>query len=592
MNRLKRFADTQIHNMNLGKKLLISYILFAVFPILIIGSFVCLLSFRIMLKQTKEYANLTIERINNEADDYIEGIERQSYSVYTDQEIQEILKNTQKDSFSQLQNNNEYIQKRLIGMWVMDKYIVGSYLCGANGNAYYTNINERTNIHPQDVFSGESWYETITNGSKKGVWTGVHSDAKYSDASPLEIISYIHAVSSIRTGDYLGYLVIDIDTQILEQFVSDKAQILGGAVSIIDKSGTVMYSSDAKTGGKGYSGPFIALEHTSPKTGWIVRTEISWFQFGKEIVKVMLLTACIAAVCFFVFVRLSKKLSRGITAPIEELQRAIERVDEGDLEVTVTVIYEDEIGKLSRSFNNMVANMKHLIEKVYLTQLAKKEAEFSALQSQINPHFMYNTLETVNMMAILDGNYAISDVLTAFGKILRVNLDQKHNIITLKKELEYIRNYLIIMQMRDKELFDFAIEASEEAENCTLPKLTLQPIVENSILHGFQEKLQKRMIKISAEVQYGIMTLIIQDDGKGMTPEKLEYLRQSLELEESLGKDNSIGLNNVNERCHLYFEDAFSLKIDSTRGVGTTVMITAPMIVEKESGNGETGSNR
>lgn len=208
----------------------------------------------------------------------------------------------------------------------------------------------------------------------------------------------------------------------------------------------------------------------------------------------------------------------------------------------------------------MVSNIKDLIEKVYLTQLGKKEAEFNALQSQINPHFMYNTLETVNMMAILDGSYEISDILTAFGKILRVNLDQKHNIIPLGRELEYIKNYLMIVQIRDPELFTFELNAQPEAEKCLIPKLTLQPIVENSILHGFKEKMSRRRLTVNAAVEHGRLVITVEDDGKGMTGEKLEYVRQSLELEESLGRSASIGLNNVSERCQLYFGESFPWK--------------------------------
>ena len=234
----------------------------------------------------------------------------------------------------------------------------------------------------------------------------------------------------------------------------------------------------------------------------------------------------------------------------------------------------------------MLCNIKELIDKVYITQLGKKEAEFSALQSQINPHFMYNTLETVNMMAILEGNYEISDLLTAFGKILRVNLDQKNNIIFLAQELEYIGNYIKILQMRDHELFTFEIHTSDQANICRIPKLTLQPLVENSIIHGFKEKMSHRHLVIEADVAEGYLTITIQDDGKGMTPERLEYVRQSLELEESIGKKASIGLNNVNERCQLFFGKSFQMNIESQKSVGTKITLKAQAVYGEGNGNG------
>ena len=548
-------------DMRLERKLLVSYILFAVIPILVIGSAICLVSFKIIIRQTRQYADMMIERINNDADAFVENIERQAYVVYTEPDIQDILEHSGQYTFAQLQDGKEMIHKRLIGMWVTEKYIVGSYLCGAGGNSYYTNINERNDIDPAQVFSGESWYDTVTEGARKGILTGVHRDDKYSDSSSLQLISYVHAVNSIGTGKYLGFLVIDIDARVLGEFVGNRAENLGGYITVLDAGKNVMYTTAPED--MVHSGQVICMEHVSSKTGWTVRTEIPWGQFAKEIVNIMLLIAVVGAGCFLVFIWLSRKISRNI----------------GD----------DEIGRLAGSFNHMVSNIKDLIEKVYLTQLGKKEAEFNALQSQINPHFMYNTLETVNMMAILDGSYEISDILTAFGKILRVNLDQKHNIIPLFRELEYIKNYLMIVQMRDPELFTFKLNAQPEAENCLIPKLTLQPIVENSILHGFKEKMSKRRLTVNAAVENGRLIITVEDDGKGMTGEKLEYVRQSLELEESLGRSASIGLNNVSERCQLYFGESFSMEIESRRGAGTRVRLAADAVYGEEGEHDTSG---
>lgn len=559
-------------DMKLEKKLLVSYLLFAVIPIIVIGSVICFVSFRIIIRQTRQYADMTIEQINDEMDDFVEKIERQAYSIYTESGIQDVLEHSEDISFVESQDQTEMIRKRLIGMWVTEKSIVGSYLCGVNGNSYFANINERVTMVPSEVFSKESWYQTITEGARKGVLTGIHSDDKYSDSSSLQLISYVHAVNSIRTGKYLGFLVIDIDASVFKEFVGEKAETLGGYIMVYDQFGNTMYSSERQNQ-KDRKHQGIVMEHTSPKTGWLVKTEIPWGQFIKEINRIMMLTAAAGTVCLILFAWMSRRISKSIGAPIRELQAAMVRVEGGDMDVKVTSDSDDEIGRLTRSFNHMVINIRELIEKVYLTQLGKKEAEFSALQSQINPHFMYNTLETVNMMAILDGSYEISDILTAFGKILRANLDQKHNIITVEKELEYINHYLMILQMRDKELFSFELHTTEEARTCKLPKLTLQPIVENSILHGFKEKMNKRSLRVEAAVKDNRLRIMIEDDGKGMTEDRLEYVRQYLEVEESMGKSSSIGLNNVNERCQLFFGDSFYMEIQSERGVGTRIIL-------------------
>ena len=262
--RFRRFWS----DMRLERKLLVSYILFAVIPILVIGTVICRVSFKIIMRQTRQYADMMIERINNDADAFVENIERQAYVVYTEPEIQDILEHADRYTFSQLQDGKEMIHKRLIGMWVTEKYIVGSYLCGAEGNSYYTNINERNDIDPAQVFSGESWYATITEGARKGVLTGVHRDDKYSDSSSLQLISYVHAVNSIGTGKYLGFLVIDIDARVLGEIVGNRAENLGGYITILDNENNVMNTTLPEE--TGHLGQVICMEHVSPGTGWTV----------------------------------------------------------------------------------------------------------------------------------------------------------------------------------------------------------------------------------------------------------------------------------------------------------------------------------
>lgn len=582
---MKEHLRRYINNMKLEKKLLISYLLFAVIPMLLIGIVICIASFRIIIRQTREYADIMIERINHDVDGFVENIERQAYSIYTDLEIQKILMTSNEVSFMQQQDNKDLVHKRLIGMWVTEKYIVGSYLCSTDGGAYFTNINERNDIMPSEVFAEESWFSEIENGTKKSVLTGIHSDGKYSDSSDLRLISYVHGINNISTGQYMGFLVIDIDVRVLEELAGRHRDLLGGDITILDSERNVMYTTAQKQEGSGVEFP-ITMENISDKTGWMVQLEIPLGQFIKEVYHIFLITLGVEIFCMMVFIWLSRKISKNISMPLEELQKVMELVEQGDMEVEVRIEREDEIGKLAGSFNHMVCNIKELIDKVYITQLGKKEAEFSALQSQINPHFMYNTLETVNMMAILEGNYEISDLLTAFGKILRVNLDQKNNIIFLTQELEYIENYVKILQMRDHELFTFEIHTSDQANICRIPKLTLQPLVENSIIHGFKEKMSHRHLVIEADVAEGYLTITIQDDGKGMTPERLEDVRQSLELEESIGKKASIGLNNVNERCQLFFGKSFQMDIESQRSVGTKITLKAQAIYGEGNGNG------
>lgn len=568
-----------MNGISLGRKLLITYGLFAVLPLLVVGSFICILSFQIILKQTRQYSNTIVEMINREIDLEVESIERQAYYIYSDEEIQDILKNSPFYTYKEARNKSEVIHKKLISLWVNNKNIVGTYLCGRDGSSYFNSISDNLYEMSGDIFAEEAWYAEITAGRKTGILTNVYKTDKYSEKASFNVISYIHGINDVETGRYLGFLVIDFDAGIFRYILGSYDDTLEGQVTVRDSEGNVMY---AQTEENELLEPCVTFFNQSPKTDWIVQIDIPQSFFTKEIIRVLSLTVLVGAVCLLIFIWLSHILSEGISQPIKEIQGLMEEVGRGNLDVRASFRREDEVGKLAEGFNRMAENTNTLINQVYLTELEKKEAEFQALQSQINPHFIFNTLESVNMMAILEGNMQISDILTAFGRILRVNLNRKQNIVTLEQEMEYIRNYLLIMQLRNDELFSYEIYVEEETKSCLLPKLTLQPIAENCLIHGFKEKMKHRRLAIHTfRNRNGRLQIEIEDDGKGMHEEDLRRLRNRL-ADDPLRLESSIGLNNVYKRCKLYFKQDFDMRIESVRGIGTKVVVTMKCITKKE----------
>ena len=253
----------------------------------------------------------------------------------------------------------------------------------------------------------------------------------------------------------------------------------------------------------------------------------------------------------------------------------MKKVEAGDFDIQVESKTHDEIGMLIQSFNYMVSRLRQLIMEVYQQKLAQKNAELTALQAQINPHFLYNTLDSINWMLIEKGEWEISDVVVSLGDILKYSLHGEEMLVLFEEELKYIESYLCIQKNRLEDRLTVQIEIDEEAKLCFVPKLILQPIVENAILHGIEKKKEMGRIQIQAIVREGTLEIRVTDDGIGMQPDRLMRFRESIMSDEISGKH--IGMRNVHRRIQLHFGEAYGLKIDSEWQKGTTVTILLPV---------------
>ena len=320
---------------------------------------------------------------------------------------------------------------------------------------------------------------------------------------------------------------------------------------------------------------YFACRQYNGLTGWETYSVVSTDDFFPQakrlreaIMSLVLLAMLAAGVGIFV-------LSYTFTRPIGRLKNAMKQVEAGDFEIQVESKAHDEIGMLIQSFNYMVSRLRQLIMEVYQQKLAQKNAELTALQAQINPHFLYNTLDSINWMLIEKGEWEISDVVVSLGDILKYSLHGEEMFVLFEEELKYIESYLCIQKNRLEDRLTVQIEIDEEAKLCFVPKLILQPIVENAILHGIEKKKEMGRIQIHAIVREGTLEIRVTDDGIGMQPDRLMRFRESIMSDEISGKH--IGMRNVHRRIQLHFGEAYGLKIDSEWQKGTTVTILLPI---------------
>lgn len=276
-------------------------------------------------------------------------------------------------------------------------------------------------------------------------------------------------------------------------------------------------------------------------------------------------------------IAISTSLSAKISKPIKELEKCMKLVEEGRFDVEINVEGEYEVVRLSKAFNLMVLKITNLMEQIVKEQEGKRKSELNALQAQINPHFLYNTLDSVVWMVENEKNQEAVTMITALARLFRISISKGRNIITVKEELEHAKNYLIIQKVRYKNKFQFKMEVQEEVLNYSTIKLILQPIIENSIYHGIECSVDEGEIFIYAGIEDDKLLLMVKDTGLGMSEELVENI---LVTEHRKSKGSGVGIKNVDERIKLCYGKEYGLKIESELEVGTIVKIYLPLYIE------------
>ena len=317
----------------------------------------------------------------------------------------------------------------------------------------------------------------------------------------------------------------------------------------------------------------------SEATGWTavgVAYTQELLRSQDRIYKTYLLIAAAALILALVF---ALQLSRSIAGPIRRLMQTMRRVEDGDLHVRSQVSSRTELGQLSDSFDHMITKTAELMDERLRSEEQKRKSEWKALQAQIQPHFLYNTLDSIIWMSHAGRNAEVVEMTSALALLLRSSIGDGSDTNTLKKEIAHVRSYLTIQKMRYNEKLRYEIDLDPQTEDCLLPKLILQPLVENAIYHGIKVKQQGGTVRIESLLEEDRLLITVEDDGVGMTPEQLETI---LDKKESDAESTKIGVYNVNERLQLFFGPDAVMKYYSTPGVRTMVMLVLPIVRGKE----------
>jgi two-component system sensor histidine kinase YesM len=453
----------------------------------------------------------------------------------------------------------------------------------------------------RDPLTDESWYRKAVDNQgtvqllPRPIGRNLRSSHEYSAD---EVVSIVKAVVDPGSGQVRGVVLIDMRLKVMEAIFQDLTVGLGGFLFIVAPGGAIVYtpvnpivyrvrdewldtprtSSVRRIKGADYQ----IVSQGSDYTQWKTVGVFPMSEIMSQVSTIRYYSLIIAGVTVLVALIVSVFFTGGIARPVIELRSLMKEAEEGNLGVRFEGRQEDEIGYLGKSFNAMIEEVQKLIAMVYREQQSKREAELKTLQEQIKPHFLYNTLDTIQWMAQEHGAQDIVKVVGALTSLFRIGLSKGKEMIRLADEIEHVRSYLIIQKARYEDKFDFALCTDEEALSCLVLKLTLQPLVENAIYHGIKERRGHGSIRVEALRRDGMLVLRVSDDGVGMTVAKLEEVRVLLSSAQPSSEGLAgYGIHNVHERIQLSFGTRYGLRFDSALGRGTTVEILHPLVTSE-----------
>ncbi|MFC5701030.1 sensor histidine kinase [Cohnella faecalis] len=324
---------------------------------------------------------------------------------------------------------------------------------------------------------------------------------------------------------------------------------------------------------------YLAIYNVSPRNGWKLITLTPNRVLNEEASQARRINLLAGAGAVFVLVVFIVIAANAITGRLNRFSRQIGLLGEGNFDVQSKIEGSDEIAQLSRKYNQMVARINDLIAERYEMQLNERNARLIALEAQINPHFLYNSLQAISTEAIIGGMDTIQEMVDALASSLRYSIKEAETV-RVREEISHIRNYALLQQARFGERLRLHIESDERSAEAWIPKMTLQILVENAIKHGLEQMTGDIDIRIVTEEAGGLLLIRVSDNGPGIAPDRLTHIRERLAVNQ-LEYREGIGLNNVNARIKLLFGPESRLEIDSKAGYGTEVTVTLPMREER-----------
>lgn len=584
--------------MSIRNKLVYSIILFVITPMLFMPAIVYHTYENILKDKINASTQQTLAQAANNMGAVIDNMIAASNMLSLDKELIEILK---KKNY-----NNEwerfYEQSKVIDKLANAKnaalypYNADIIILDFNGNIYQSSIYGLDNTYGE--IKNQNWFKQTVDMNGYMLWMA--PAGQYMNISDFgkDNIAMARLIKGDKgTGGY-GVLLISLYPEMkLASMLKTVGLPEGTHLFVVNNVGSIILADDLSMVGhrldeklfmnqmiSDYNGSLTMDIHgqrtvinyyTVPKVNWKVIQMIPYDALMRETEQLRRYNIIVNGLFVTGLVLVSILLSSGITGPLHRLSLLMQEVPKGNFNVKATVKGNDEVAQLSNSFNIMVREMDRLIKQLEEEHKMREKAHLDALQAQINPHFLFNTLNGIKWLATLNGAGNVSQMIAALGKLLETTLGKNEEMIPLSEEIKCVDSYVLLQKMRYGDKFDVQYNIDDEILSYRVPRLILQPLVENAIIHGFEDIESGGIIIINGRKQLDSMLIEVVDNGKGISAEKVSGILKG--SNDKKGRFSNIGLNNVNDRIELHFGSDYGLTISSHEGIGTTVQMRLPL---------------
>ena len=578
----------------IGKFSSIQSVIFATVAVLVLSAVVVVTGVSMKFTNTSifenssEYTHTIIQQMNQNIDSYIDYMENIAYLISSNEDVQDYLFDEQIDNEGRYRILNQFqtildSRSDIRNVGIISKS--GRMLINDGSKS----VNQDLNLNTQE------WYSNALKSPNGPILTSSHVQHIISGERPWVITLSRGIRDRSGSGEKEGVFFIDLNYSAISELCDQSTVGTKGYAFILDAKGNIVYhpqqqqlynelqteniglimetDEDTVLTGTGNNGKLYSISRSN-KTGWTVVDCTSVRELlskSRQAQSVYVLTAIVLVIVALLF---SRFMARSITLPIQKLRDSMKKVQEGDFGVSdVVVDSKNEIGSLTKSFDVMTHKIQELMEQNVHEQEEKRKSELKALQSQINPHFLYNTLDSIIWMAEGKKNEEVVLMTASLARLLRQSISNEDEVVPIANEVEYARGYLTIQKMRYKDKLEFQIDVDSSILYIPLIKLVLQPIIENAIYHGLKYKESKGLLVVKGFMKDGNAVLQVIDDGVGMDEETLAHIYDKHKVNYH---SNGVGVYNVQKRLKLYYGDDYGITYESEKGKGTTATITIP----------------
>ena len=538
---------------------------------------------------TREYTTQLLRRVNAEVEQYVGYMKDISDYVIDTPMIQEFLRAP--ETYSDI--GRERISRNFLSLAQIRREVSTIALIASSGDMIFSDSSSVVNAHAD--YENAQWYKGATENPEEVYVSSSHVqnliEGRYN-----WVISFSKAVVD-SSGEILGVLLLDLNYEEIDGICTDVDLGDRGYIYILDRNQDILwhprqdmiYANLADELPEA-EGPLSWREEAYPSdrvleitlqsdvTGWSIVGVAYLEELQENPYQMYAMYISVAVLTIAVAILLAIVLTRTITKPIYHLSDVMKQVEQGDFSVRSNVVGKNEVAQLSKNVNHMIVHTRDLMGQLVQEEEQKRQREWMILQAQIKPHFIYNTLESVIWMCRSGQTEEAAEMTSALAVLLRRSIGSAREIITVEEEINHIESYLVIQKMRYKEKLAYNLDIDPETLSCHIPRLIVQPLVENAIYHGIKIKEKGGFVSITTMADENGLLITVEDDGVGMTEEKIGQL-----FTDAARTGGGIGVRNVNDRIKTYLGDQYGLTFYSEPDKGTTAMLRLPMNHEEVS---------